>query len=111
MSMSRPLSRWYIALRRIIPSGATTMQDRRRTCGKSAAKTAHQRRLRPPHLTGAGLPTELPYRFDDVQHAVEVRLGQIAPVRIDRQNALGAEMACFDKRPALAFGTKAKIFE
>jgi hypothetical protein len=87
------------------------MQDRRRTCGKTAAKTAHQRRLRPLHLAGPSLPTELSHPFDDVQHAVKVCLGQIAPMRIDRQNAVGPEMSCFDKRPALAFGTKPKIFE
>src|SRR5215831_15882028 len=84
-------------------------QDHR--AGRRRARTRdHQRDLGSGDLVCGG-PPQLAHSLEHVCHAVQVHLGEVAAVRVDRQQTLAPDAAVGDERAALPRLTEPEVLE
>src|SRR5262249_50688436 len=89
-----------------------TLQNQRRVANLIAAMTGNQRDFRILHLTLRGIGVaELTYALDDLQHALDMGLRQLAAGRVGGKPSTHAQRARLHESPAFALGAKAVIFE
>jgi hypothetical protein len=84
-------------------------QDCRSTGGKGSTKTTHQGERRVRDLSRACGTTQLSYSFNNMEHSVQMRLREIATMRIHRHPPFMPKLTILNKTPAFSLRTKTEI--
>src|SRR5215472_3255550 len=94
----------------IAPVGATLLAAQHQPTGGHAGSGRDQHVLDAGHLVDRG-PAHLAHRLADSVHAVDVRLAQLAAVRVDRQPAADLDVAVRDEVARLPPAAKAQLLQ